>query len=129
MAGYAYSDGSATSETHQTQQHPRKPQKKLSGARLARKREIDRQAQRSARVKTKNLIAHLESRIEELTRVHDSGNVKGLIDQLEDQRKQNEELRSTLAAIGKLVGGKTGDLSEFPTWYSYINEHVLTMGY
>lgn len=111
MTGYAYSDGSGTSnESHRPPQNSRKPQKKLSGARLARKREIDRQAQRSARVKTKNLIAHLESRIEELTSVHDSGNVKGLIDQLEEQRKANEELRATLQTIGKLVGAKTGEL-------------------
>jgi len=123
--GYAYSDGSGGSVTTEesartTQANARKNQKKLSGARLARKREIDRQAQRSARVKKKNLIAYLETRIEELTRVHDSGDVKGLIDQLEEQRKANEDLRNTLQTIGKLVGSKTGDYSKHAfLWMRY----------
>ena len=92
------------------QQVSRRAQK-LSEERLARKRELDRQAQRSARVKTKNHIAHLESRIEALTRVQGTGDVKGLIDQIEEQRKENETLKSTLRTIGKLVGN-TGDNGE-----------------
>ena len=85
------------------QQVSRRAQK-LSEERLARKRELDRQAQRSARVKTKNHIAHLESRIEALTKVQGTGDVKGLIDQIEGQRKENEALKATLKTIGKLVG-------------------------
>jgi hypothetical protein len=92
------------------QQVSRRAQK-LSEERLARKRELDRQAQRSARVKTKNHIAHLESRIEALTRVQGSGDVKGLIDQIEEQRKENEALKATIKTIGKLVGN-TGDNGE-----------------
>lgn len=89
------------------QQVSRRAQK-LSEERLARKRELDRQAQRSARVKTKNHIAHLESRIETLTRVQGTGDVKGLIDQIEEQRKENEALKATLKSIGKLVGNSGG---------------------
>ncbi|KAI9376115.1 hypothetical protein BJX61DRAFT_460659 [Aspergillus egyptiacus] len=83
----------------------RKVQKttKLTGDRAARKREQDRQAQRSAREKTKKLIAHLESRIETLTRFHSSGNVQELIEELEVQRKANETLRSTLRSIEKAI--------------------------
>ncbi|KAL4912640.1 hypothetical protein BDW62DRAFT_13169 [Aspergillus aurantiobrunneus] len=86
---------------------PRKAQKttKLTGDRAARKREQDRQAQRSAREKTKKLIAHLESRIETLIRFHNSGNVQELIDELEVQRKANEALRSTLRSIEKAISG------------------------
>ncbi|KAL4876872.1 hypothetical protein BJY04DRAFT_199374 [Aspergillus karnatakaensis] len=86
---------------------PRKTQKttKLTGDRAARKREQDRQAQRSAREKTKKLIAHLESRIETLTRFHSSGNVQELIDELDKQRKANEALRSTLRSIEKAING------------------------
>jgi hypothetical protein len=89
---------------------PRKQQsssrraQKLSEERLARKRELDRQAQRSARVKTKNHISNLESRIEILTKVQGTGDIKSLIDQIEDQRKENEALKATLKTIGKLVG-------------------------
>lgn len=78
---------------------------KLTGDRAARKREQDRQAQRSAREKTKKLIAHLESRIETLTRFHNSGNVQELIDELEVQRKANEALRTTLRTIEKAING------------------------
>ncbi|KAL4784102.1 hypothetical protein BJX76DRAFT_232342 [Aspergillus varians] len=86
---------------------PSKTQKisKLTADRAARKREQDRQAQRSAREKTKKLIAHLESRIETLTRFHSSGNVQELINELEVQRKANEALRSTLRSIEKAVSG------------------------
>lgn len=92
------------------QQSSRRAQK-LSEERLARKRELDRQAQRSARVKTKNHIAHLESRIETLTKVQGTGDIKSLIDQIEDQRKENEALKATLKTIGKLVGN-TGENGE-----------------
>ncbi|KAL5337235.1 hypothetical protein BJX70DRAFT_250587 [Aspergillus crustosus] len=86
---------------------PPKTQKasKLTGDRAARKREQDRQAQRSAREKTKKLIAHLESRIETLTRFNNSGNVQELIDELETQRKANEALRTTLRSIEKAING------------------------
>ncbi|KAL2869091.1 bZIP transcription factor [Aspergillus lucknowensis] len=76
---------------------------KLTGDRAARKREQDRQAQRSAREKTKKLIAHLESRIETLTRFHNSGNVQELINELETQRKANEALRTTLRSIERAI--------------------------
>jgi hypothetical protein len=70
---------------------------------LARKRALDREAQRSSRSKTKNRIALLESRIEALTRVQANGNTKELVDKIEEQRKENEALRSTLKTIGKLI--------------------------
>jgi DNA-binding FrmR family transcriptional regulator len=86
---------------------------KLSEARLARKRELDRQAQRSARVKTKNHISNLEGRIESLTRIiNDNGNTKELVDQIEAQRKENEALQSTLKAIRKLLNPNPGEDSE-----------------
>ncbi|KAL4799193.1 hypothetical protein BDV19DRAFT_294239 [Aspergillus venezuelensis] len=99
---------------------PRKAQKttKLTGDRAARKREQDRQAQRSAREKTKKLIAHLESRIETLTRFHSSGNVQELIDELEVQRKANEALRNTLRSIEKAI---SGGLSEANTALKNFN--------
>lgn len=76
---------------------------KVPEDRVARKREQDRKAQRSAREKNKNLIAQLQSRIETLTRFHDSGSVKVLIDELEHQRKENESLRSTLRSLQGLI--------------------------
>jgi len=76
---------------------------KLSDERLARKRALDREAQRSSRCKTKNHIALLESRIEALTRVQTNGNTKELMDKIEQQRKENEALRATLKTVAKLV--------------------------
>ncbi|KAL3481370.1 hypothetical protein BJX99DRAFT_164258 [Aspergillus californicus] len=84
---------------------------KLTGDRAARKREQDRQAQRSAREKTKKLIAHLESRIETLTRFHDSGNVQELIDELDKQRRANEALRTTLRSIEKAISSGLSEAS------------------
>jgi hypothetical protein len=100
---------------------PRKPQKttKLTGDRAARKREQDRQAQRSAREKTKKLIAHLESRIETLTRFHNSGNVQELIDELETQRKANEALRNTLRSIEKAINTGLSEASTSPLLWTW----------
>ena len=63
-------------------------------------------------MKTKNHIAQLESRIETLTEVQGTGDIKSLIDQIEDQRKENEALKATLKTIGKLVGttGENGEI-------------------
>ena len=80
---------------------------KLTEERRARKRELDRQAQRCARMKTKNHIAQLEEQIESLKAINLSGSAKALMVQLEEQKKQNEILRSKLKAIVKLAGGET----------------------
>jgi hypothetical protein len=85
---------------------------KLSEERLARKRALDREAQRSSRCKTKNHIALLEARIEQLTRVQADGNTKELMDQIEQQRKENEALRATLKSITKLVNSGDEEPSE-----------------
>jgi hypothetical protein len=79
---------------------------KLTEERRARKRELDRQAQRCARMKTKNHIAQLEEQIESLKAINLSGSAKTLMIQLEEQKKQNEILRSKLKAIVKLAGGE-----------------------
>jgi hypothetical protein len=78
----------------------------LTEERRARKRELDRQAQRCARMKTKNHIAQLEEQIESLKAINLSGSAKTLMIQLEEQKKQNEILRSKLKAIVKLAGGE-----------------------
>jgi hypothetical protein len=79
---------------------------KLTEERRARKRELDRRAQRCARMKTKNYIAQLEEQIESLKAINLSGSAKTLMVQLEEQKKQNEILRSKLKAIVKLAGGE-----------------------
>lgn len=80
----------------------------LSDERLARKRALDREAQRHSRSKTKNHIALLESRIEALTRVRENGDTKELVEKIEEQRVENDALRKTLASIGKIIGGDLG---------------------
>lgn len=95
---------------------PHKIQKsaKLSGDRAARKREQDRQAQRSAREKTRKKIEYLESRIETLTRFHQNGDVNELLEELEVQRKANEALRGTLRSIEKAITGGLSEASTLP---------------
>lgn len=68
---------------------------------MARKRELDRQAQRSAREKTKTLISQFESHIDTLTKLNDNGNVKSLLDELVLQRNTND---TTLRTIEKVAG-------------------------
>lgn len=101
-------------------QKPSRSTQKLSEERLARKRALDREAQRSSRCKTKNHIALLESRIEALTRVQDNGNTKELVDQIEQQRIENEALRARLKSIAKLV---TGHAEEGPGQYTSPISH------
>jgi hypothetical protein len=92
-----------SSTTSERRQRGSRSTQKLSDERLARKRALDREAQRSSRCKTKNHIALLESRIEALTRVQANGNTKELMDQIEAQRKENEALRAMLKTVAKLV--------------------------
>lgn len=85
---------------------PRAPRstQKLSDERLARKRALDREAQRSSRCKTKNHIALLEAQIAKLTRVQKDGDTRELVREIEGLRRENEGLRGRLRAVGKLVG-------------------------
>ncbi|PLN86147.1 hypothetical protein BDW42DRAFT_182658 [Aspergillus taichungensis] len=85
----------------------------------ARKREQDRKAQRSAREKNKALIAQLQSRVDTLTRFHDTGSTKVLIDELEHQRKSNESLRATLRSLQGLIASSLSDNGHAVDAYSH----------
>lgn len=76
----------------------------LPEEKLAKKRASDRAAQRQSRNKTKSYIATLESRIEALTRARDSGDAREWIDKIEEQRRENEELRESLSSIRRIIG-------------------------
>lgn len=92
-----------------TMETPRSTKSRKTPEDRARKREQDRKAQRSAREKNKALIAQLQSRIDTLTKFHDSGSTKVLIDELDHQRKLNESLRSTLRSLQGLIASSLSD--------------------
>lgn len=87
---------------------PRQPRGKTrretSNARLLRKRETDRLAQRATRERTKHRIEQLEQEIERLKSQDQNAVVRELIETTETQRKKNEELEGTLLKVLLLAG-------------------------
>jgi len=77
---------------------------KPSNARLERKRELDRQAQRNIREKTRNHIAQLEALVQALQTDNDSdGKIGKLITQLKEKTTEINRLRNALDSITKIT--------------------------
>ncbi|OCT54997.1 hypothetical protein CLCR_02850 [Cladophialophora carrionii] len=116
---------------------PKRPKRtlKLTASQRERKRAIDREAQRSIRLKTKNYIAHLENLVRIMENGGSSTNSGGGIQQSNDypaaepegerarallsQLRQSEEevraLKEMLAGVQKLVGNAL-DPADAPGW-------------
>ncbi|KAL0930315.1 bZIP transcription factor [Colletotrichum truncatum] len=86
----------------------------VSSSRL-KKREADRKAQRIAREKTKNRIAHLESLVEELSQKDDDGKTASLMAQLSRVTEQRNKLMSCLETTSSLF---TKQLTDAKGWDS-----------
>lgn len=71
----------------------------LTGSRLERKRKTDREAQRMARLKTKNYVAHLEELVETLQRSGRDPQLSDLTARLEKTYGENEQLKDALRNI------------------------------
>ncbi|CAG9956859.1 unnamed protein product [Clonostachys rosea f. rosea IK726] len=75
-----------------------------AASRRAKKRELDRRAQRAARERNRNRIAHLEETIEAM-KAHDSTNkAADLMDQLALVKLERDRLAETLQSISDLAG-------------------------
>jgi hypothetical protein len=85
----------------------------LSGARLEKKRTMDRECQRAGRERTRNYIRHLEMLVESLRQVQGDDRLKALVQQYEELRGQNERLISTISSISRL--SRTEELLHTPT--------------
>jgi hypothetical protein len=79
---------------------PARASKRIPEERLARKRQLDRQAQNDSRRRTKSHIAHLESIVKSLKQPNSPGT---WITQIEEKRKLNEHLATSLRSIGRMA--------------------------
>lgn len=95
----------------------RKRPLKLTASQRERKRAIDREAQRSIRIKTKNYIAHLESMVKAMeqndTNVPggESNRTRELMSQLRQSQEEARRLREAMLGVQRVLGGALGDPS------------------
>ncbi|GKT42917.1 uncharacterized protein ColSpa_03098 [Colletotrichum spaethianum] len=71
----------------------------LPESRRAKKRELDRRAQRAARERNKNRIAYLEATIQAMSENEQNGKIAGLMSQLSDMTRQRDNLVRTLSSM------------------------------
>ncbi|KAH6685014.1 hypothetical protein F5X68DRAFT_171476 [Plectosphaerella plurivora] len=76
-----------------------KPEDTEAAARRAKKRELDRRAQRAARERTRSRIAYLEATVQAMTHQESSGRMSSLMEQLAEMTRQRDDLSRTLASI------------------------------
>lgn len=99
----------------------RKRPLKLTASQRERKRAIDREAQRSIRIKTKNYIAHLESLVKAMEQNDtngpegDSNRTKELMNQLRQSQEEVRRLREAMLGVQRVLGGALGDLTKLGT--------------
>lgn len=104
----------ACSASNQDTDVPKPKRQKLTDSQLERKRELDREAQRTIRERTKTHIAHLEGLVKQL-QGEPGSEVQRLVAQLNESRTEINRLRDALGSIVKtanLVGDastSTGD--------------------
>lgn len=91
-----------TSEHPDHEHKPKKP--RLTPSQLQRKRELDRDAQRSNRARTKSRIAHLESLVSILQAPEAANNrTTELLAQVNNQKAQIDKLLDALSGISKII--------------------------
>lgn len=78
---------------------PPKPEETEAAARRAKKRELDRRAQRAARERTRSRIAYLEATVQAMAHQESGGRAASLMEQLADMTRQRDEFARTLASI------------------------------
>ncbi|KAK1076571.1 hypothetical protein LTR33_008824, partial [Friedmanniomyces endolithicus] len=79
----------------------------LTPDQLTKKRANDREAQRAIRERTRNTIAHLETRIRELESQQPFQELQRVLQQRDDAVRECEELRNRLATVASVVGTAT----------------------
>ncbi|KAK1846882.1 bZIP transcription factor [Colletotrichum chrysophilum] len=70
-----------------------------AASRRAKKRELDRRAQRAARERNRNRIAYLEATIQAMSEQESSGRIASLMNQLSDMTRQKDNLAKVLSSI------------------------------
>ncbi|KAJ0331946.1 hypothetical protein COL922a_011691 [Colletotrichum nupharicola] len=70
-----------------------------AASRRAKKRELDRRAQRAARERNRNRIAYLEATIQAMSEQESGGRIASLMNQLSDMTRQKDNLAKVLSSI------------------------------
>lgn len=79
-------------------------QEQLADARRLKKRELDRKAQRVARERNKNRIAHLENMVQRLRRDDADSQIPDLMDQLAGVTEERDQHLQVLRGLGTTIG-------------------------
>lgn len=98
MAQAKRSRSTDSEEDHSNKKKPRS----MTQSQISRKREMDREAQRNSRARTKSHIEYLESLVESL-RASADDRVAGLLRQLDEKQTEIQRLKSVLNSIGRQV--------------------------
>ncbi|KEF63532.1 uncharacterized protein A1O9_01510 [Exophiala aquamarina CBS 119918] len=104
----------STTSPEDSEHRQRSKRPRLTASQLERKRELDRDAQRLIRAKTKSRIAHLESLVS-ILQAPEATNTKTseLIAQVNSQKQEIDKLRDALAGISRIVSS-AGTLTIIP---------------
>nr|QCL09087.1 DmxL4 [Cryptosporiopsis sp. 8999] len=77
----------------------------MTGRRREKKRETDRESQRHVRERTKKYISHLETLVEALQKSQQDKRLQSMTLQCKELRHENEQLRSIITGINRMVRG------------------------
>lgn len=76
-----------------------------AAARRAKKRELDRLAQRAARERTRSRIAHLEATVQAMAQKESDDRASTLVEQLADMTRQRDDLAKAVSSIEAVIRG------------------------
>ena len=82
----------------------------LTPEQLAKKRAVDREAQRAIRERTKNQIETLEGKVRELTSQQPYQDLQAIIKQRDNVQAENDELKWKLAGVLQSLQSVVGDV-------------------
>lgn len=74
-----------------------------AAARRAKKRELDRLAQRAARERTRSRIAHLEATVQAMAQKESDGRAATLVEQLAETTRQRDDLAKVVSSIEAVI--------------------------
>jgi hypothetical protein len=94
----------------ETDTNPTKKTRRMTPSQRTRKRELDREAQRTARAKTKNHISYLENLVQSFKGGNDD-RVAELVRQLDEKQAVIQRLQMVMGSIGKLVDSSRTEAS------------------
>ena len=77
----------------------------MTGTRLEKKRETDRESQRAVRERTRNYISHLESLVETFQKSQQDERLQSMAQQCQELRDENERLKSIFTGVMRMIRG------------------------